>query len=50
MIAVSIGSLDLTKFLINKGADVNARNINKKTALMIASEKGYFFCYKRIEY
>ena len=30
----------MTKFLIHKGVDVNAMNINKKTALMIAAEKG----------
>ena len=35
------GVIDIVKYLVENGADINAKNENDKTALMYASEKGH---------
>ena len=40
-LACSYGSPNSVKFLLKKGADIEARNINQMTPLMSASEKGW---------
>lgn len=41
MRAAESGDVEMTRTLVEKGADVNARDTDKKTALMRAAERGY---------
>ena len=41
LVAASIGDLETTKLLLNKGAKTNLQDKDKETALMWASRKGY---------
>ena len=39
--AASCGHLEIVKYLIEKGADINAKNRNGNTALVEATSKGH---------
>ncbi len=41
MTAAQDGDLNLVRFLLRQGADVNERDIGNRTALMFAAKKGY---------
>lgn len=41
MKSIETGYLEIAKFLINSGADVNAADLCRMTVLMYAAEKGY---------
>ena len=40
------GSAEAVKFLLNNGAEIDGKNINGKTALMYASERGHIASIK----
>ena len=41
ILASSNGHLEVVKYLLDKGADINAKDNDCKTALMLASYNGY---------
>ena len=40
------GHLEKVKFLVEHGADINAKDNESKTSIMLASEKGYLAMVK----
>ena len=43
------GHLEMVKYLVGNGADVNAKDKNDKTALILASENGHFDLVKYLK-